>query len=447
MNLCDTVLRIGLPPLASKCMPLVTLGISHHTAPIEIRERVALPSGSHSGILKSLLAMDGVDEALLLSTCNRTELYCSGPNPDPQALLGWVHESWGLGSERLDQYFYDLKDAEAVRHLIRVAGGMDSLVLGESEILGQLKRAWAEAREAETVGNLLDRLCQHAVTTAKAIRHQSAIGDEPISVAYTAIVLARRLFSDLDSRHVLLIGAGEMIELCARHLMQHGVSRLTIANRSFSRAETLASELNATPVSLEHLDDVLPSADILISSTSSDQPVVTLQAVKAALAKRRHKPMFMVDIAVPRDVEPAVEKLDDVYLYTIDDLQQVVDDNLLKRSNAAEAVKPEVEAAVDAFIRWMNSKRATDSLQMMRESAHVHSRELVDRALRRLDAGHDPRAVLEQLGNTLTNRILHAPSKHLREAAEHDDLDMIATINRIYAPLTHGENGSGENEE
>ncbi len=447
MNLCDTVLRIGLRRVASNCMPLVTLGISHHTAPIEIRERVALSSGDHSDILKSLLAMDGVEEALLLSTCNRTELYCSGPNPDPDSLLGWVHDSWGLGEERLDQYFYDHRDAEAVRHLIRVAGGMDSLVLGESEILGQLKKAWAEAREAETVGNLLDRLCQHAVTTAKAIRHQSAIGDEPISVAYTAIVLARRLFSDLDSRHVLLLGAGEMIELCARHLMQHGVTRLTIANRDFSRAEALASALNATPLALADLDEVLPNADILISSTSSDQPIVTLQAVKAALAKRRHKPMFMVDIAVPRDVEPAVDKLDDVYLYTIDDLQQVVDENLLKRSNAAEAVEPEVEAAVASFIRWMNGKRATDSLQTLRENAHVHSRELVDRAMRRLEAGHDPRSVLEQLGNTLTNRILHAPLKHLREAAEHDDLDMIATINRIYAPLTDGETEPRENKE
>lgn len=415
-------------------MPLLTIGISHHTAPIAIRERVALTSGDHSGRLKSLVAVPGVDEALLLATCNRTELYCAGQEPASEALLDWVHEAWGLDEERLDRYFYSHLDAEAVRHLIRVAGGMDSLVLGESQILGQLKRAWQDAREAGTIGNLLDRLCQHAVTTAKLIRHQTAIGEKPISVAYTAIILARRLFSDLDSRRVLLVGAGEMIELCARHLIQRGVTRLSIANRDPEKATRLAAELGATPVAFADIESALPEADILITSTSSERPVITLEAVRRALSLRRHRPMFIVDIAVPRDVEPAVESLDDVYLYTIDDLQQVVDENLEQRSTAARAAEPDIEAAVDEFIRWMHGARAADSLQLMRESAHVHSRELVERAMRRLEAGHDPKAVLEQLGSTLTNRILHAPSKHLRQAAEQNELDTIATINRIFAP-------------
>lgn len=430
-----------MPSATGERMPLLTLGISHHTAPIEIRERVALSSADRWSKLKSLLAIDGVEEALLLSTCNRTELYCYGPRPEPESLLGWVHDSWNLGQDRLDEYFYSHLDADAVRHLIRVAGGMDSLVLGESQILGQIKQAWQEAREANATGNLLDRLCQHAVTTAKSLRHHSAIGDEPISVAYTAIVLARRLFSDLESRNVLLIGAGEMIELCARHLKKHGVERLSIANRDPARAERLATDLGATPVDLAKLEDVLPTADILITSTASDRPVVTLEAVKKALSKRRHKPMFIVDIAVPRDVEPAVEKLDDVYLYTIDDLQQVVDENLDKRHSAAAAAEPDIDVAVAEFIRWMNGSRAANALQLMRENAHDHSRELVERALRRLEAGHEPKAVLEQLGSTLTNRILHAPSKHLRQAAEQDDLDMIATINRIYAPPEEPESG------
>jgi glutamyl-tRNA reductase len=415
-------------------MPLLTIGISHHTAPIEIRERVALSPGDRWSKLKSALTIDGVDEALLLSTCNRTELYCYGPRPEMTALLDWVHRAWKLGNDRLDAFFYCLGDEDAVRHLIRVAGGMDSMVLGESQILGQLKEAWKEAREAGTVGNTIDRLCQHAVATAKSIRHQTSIGDKPISVAYTAIVLARRLFSDLESRRVLLIGAGEMIELCARHLNQHGVSRLSIANRDPAKAARLAAELGASPVALADLDDVLPSADILITSTASDHPVVTLKAVKKALSARRHKPMFIVDIAVPRDVEPAVEELDDVYLYTIDDLQQVVNENLQQRNLAAQAAEPEVDAAVDDFIRWMKGSRAVDTLQLMRERAHQHSRDLVDRAMRRLHAGHDPQAVLEQLGTTLTNRILHAPSKHLRHAAEQNDLELIASIHRIYTP-------------
>jgi len=377
----------------------------------------------------------------MLATCNRTEIYCYGPNPETATLLDWVHEAWNLGSERIDQYFYSHQDIEAIRHLIRVAGGMDSLVLGESQILGQLKQAWEVSRSVDAAGNLLDRLCQHAVTTAKSIRHKSAIGDKPVSVAYTAIVLARRLFSDLGSRRVLLVGAGEMIDLCARHLNQHGVSRLSIANRDASRAERVAGDLGATPIPLSDLAIALPQADILITSTASSHPIITLEAVRTAMAARRRQPMFIVDIAVPRDVEPAVGKLDDVYLYTIDDLQQVVDDNLDRRSSAAREAEPEIEAAAEEFIRWMNGTRAADSLQLLRQEAHSHSRELVDRALRKLEAGHEPRAVLEQLSSTLTNRILHAPSKHLREAAEQDDLDLIATINQIYSSDRAG--GSG----
>ncbi len=443
LNLPAGVLRIGMLSATGQGMPLLTLGISHHTAPIEIRERVALSSGDRRRKLKSLLAVEGVDEAFLLATCNRTEIYCYGPKPQTGTILDWVHDSWHLEGDRLDPYFYMREDAEAVRHLIRVAGGMDSLALGESQILGQLKQAWQEAREAQAVGSLLDRLCQHAVTTAKSIRHESAIGEEPISVAYTAIVLARQLFSDLDTCHVVLVGAGEMIELCARHLRRQGVTRLSIANRDPQKAERLAEELGASPVALANLDDALPEADILITSTASDRPVVTLDAVKKALAARRHRPMFIVDIAVPRDVEPEVQKLDDVYLYSIDDLQQVVDENLDKRNSAARAAEPNIDAAVDEFIRWMKGSRAADSLQLMRKSGHEHSRELVERALRRLEAGHDPKAVLEQLGSTLTNRILHAPSRHLREAAEQDDIDMLATINRIYAPLADEAGGDG----
>ncbi|MDX1555756.1 MAG: glutamyl-tRNA reductase [Xanthomonadales bacterium] len=415
-------------------MPLLNLGISHHTAPIEIRERVALREGDGVARLQAMVEVPGIDEGLLLATCNRTEFYCSGPAPRPGDVLDWVHRAWNLQEERLDRYFYTNENADAVRHLVRVAGGMDSLVLGESQILGQLKQAWQEARAAQTAGVVIDRLCQHAVTTAKSIRHRVGIGDKPVSVAYTAIVLARQLFSDLGSRRVLLIGAGEMIELCARHLCDHGVTRLAIANRDVARAERLAATLGADPVALADLDAVLPEADILITSTASESAVVTVDAVRKALRKRRYRPMFIVDIAVPRDVDPAVDALDDVYLYTIDDLQQVVDENVDKRSEAAREAAPIVETAVEDFLRWLNGARAADALQQMRETAHEHSRDLVERALRRLEAGHDPKAVLEQMGSTLANRILHAPSKHLRRAAEEDDLELLAAINRIYAP-------------
>lgn len=416
-------------------MHLFAIGLSHQTAPVEIREQLALRSEDYPDRLRSLLEDTGAEEAILLATCNRMEIYCKGEKLDSASLLNWIHEAWTLRSSRLDKYFYVYRDSDAVRHLIRVAGGMDSLVLGETQILGQLKEAWATAREAGTTGVVIDRLCQHAVASAKSIRHQSGIGDMPVSVAYTALTLARQLFSDLESKQVLLIGAGEMIALCGQHLKQHGVSRIVIANRDLARAKKLANEVGATPIALSQLEDMLPHADILISSTASAEPVLTVESVRSALDRRRHRPMFIVDIAVPRDVEPAVAKLRDVYVYTIDDLQQVVDENLEQRSKAAAAAEQDVDIAAEEFIRWMNGSQASDTLQLMRNAAHEHSRELVERALKRLEAGHDPKDVLEQLGSTLANRILHAPVKQLRQAAENKELEILAAINQVFSPL------------
>jgi glutamyl-tRNA reductase len=413
-------------------MPLFTIGISHRTAPIEIRERVAIPRAEYAARVGQLRALPGVEEVLILGTCNRTEVYCLSSQGGKETLLDWIHRSNGLPPGQLDQHFYSYEGEASARHLIRVASGLDSLVLGETQILGQLKDAWQQAHDAGSLGTVLDRLFQHTFASAKIIRTRSGISDHPVSVAYTAVVLARQIFGDLATKTVVLIGAGEMVQLCGRYLRDHGIAHLLILNRSLDKAQELAAELDATPMTLDRLDEALPQADILFSSTGSPQPVIRRSDVKAALRRRRHRPMFLVDIAVPRDIEPDVTNLKDVYLYTIDDLQQVVDENLQQRNEAAEQAQGDVEEAVAAFMRWLYGIRAGRTLKRIRDQSHLFEQELTERALRRLQAGQEPQDVLQQMAATLTNKILHLPSKRLREAAEDRDYEVLKAADRIF---------------
>lgn len=413
-------------------MPLFTIGISHHTAPIEIREKVAFPRTEYAARVDQLRALAGVEEVLILGTCNRTEIYCLSSQSGKETVIDWIHRANDLPAGQFDKYFYAFEGEEAARHLIRVASGLDSLVLGETQILGQLKEAWQLAHDAGSLGTVLDRLFQHTFASAKSIRTRSGISEHPVSVAYTAVVLARQIFGDLATKTVVLVGAGEMVQLCGRYLRDHGIANLLILNRSKAKAEELAAELGATAMTLEQLGDALPRADILISSTASPQPVIRKPDVKAALRQRRHRPMFLVDIAVPRDIESAVADLKDVYLYTIDDLQQVVDENMQQRSEAAALALADVDEAVDAFMRWLYGIRAGRTLKRIRELSHEYEEELTDRALRRLQAGQDPAEVLQQMANTLTNKILHLPSKRLREAAEERDYAVLKAADRIF---------------
>lgn len=424
--------RISAQRLTNLSMPLFTIGISHRTAPIEIRERVAIPPTEYAARAGQLRALPGVEEVLILGTCNRTEIYCLSSEAGKETLLDWIHRSNGLPPGQLDQHFYAYEGEESARHLIRVASGLDSLVLGETQILGQLKDAWQQAHDAGSLGTVLDRLFQHTFAAAKTIRTRSGISEHPVSVAYTAVVLARQIFGDLDTKTVVLVGAGEMVQLCGRYLRDHGIAHLLILNRSLDKARELAAELDATPMTLDRLDEALPQADILFSSTASPQPVIRKSDVKAALRRRRHRPMFLVDIAVPRDIEPDITKLKDVYLYTIDDLQQVVDENLQQRSEAAEQAHGDVEEAVAAFMRWLYGIRAGRTLKRIREHSHRFEQELTERALRRLQAGQDPEDVLRQMAATLTNKILHMPSKRLREAAEERNYEVLKAADRIF---------------
>jgi len=415
-------------------MPLFTIGISHHTAPIEIREQVAITRSEYADRVQELCAMPGVEEVIILGTCNRTEIYCLSSETGKETLMDWIHQINDIAPRELDQYFYGYQGEEAARHLIRVASGLDSLVLGETQILGQLKEAWQLAHDAGSMGKVLDRLFQHTFAAAKAIRTSSGISDHSVSVAYTAVVLARQIFGELRSQTVVLVGAGEMVQLCGRHLREQGIARLLIVNRSKEKAEELAAELDATALTLDRLNDALPEADILISSTASPEPVIRRRDVRSALKKRRHRPMFLVDIAVPRDIDPLVSGLKDVYLYTIDDLQQVVDENMQQRSNAAQSAQSDVDAAVDDFMRWMYGLRAARSLKRIRQQSHDHERDLTEKALRKLRAGQDPVEVVQQLASTLTNRILHLPTKRLRELAESQDYELLKAADRIFRP-------------
>jgi glutamyl-tRNA reductase len=413
-------------------MPLFTIGISHHTAPIEIREKVAIARSEYSDRVSELCALPGMEEVVVLSTCNRTEIYCLSTEAGKQGLVDWVHRVNDIPAGELDRHFYHHEGEDAARHLVRVASGLDSLVLGETQILGQLKDAWQQAHDAGSLGKVLDRLFQHTFNAAKGIRTNSGISDHTVSVAYTAVVLARQIFGNLNSQTVVLVGAGEMVQLCGRYLRDHGIAKLLIVNRSREKAEQLAVEMGASAMTLDRLGEALPKADILISSTASPEPVIMKADIKAALRKRRHRPMFLVDIAVPRDIDPEVSKLRDVYLYTIDDLQQVVDENMQQRTAAAKSATADVDESVVAFMRWLSGMRAARTLKRIRERSHEFEKDLTERALRRLEAGQDATDVLEQMASTLTNKILHLPSKRLREAAESQDYEVLKAADRIF---------------
>ena len=415
-------------------MPLLTTGISHHTATLEIREKIAIARTDYADRVKELHSLDGVEEVIVVSTCNRTEIYSIGPKQSREQIRNWLQTKGGLSDAEMNEHCYVHEREQAVQHLFRVAGGLESLVLGESQIVGQLKESWQMAHESGGVGKVLDRLFQHAFATGKRIRSKTRIGEHSVSVAYTTVMLAKQIFGDLTSKTVILVGAGEMVELCGRHLHDKGLSSLIIANRSLERATALADQFGAHAVALAELPNVLHKADILISSTASQEPVIYPKSVKLALKQRRNQPMFLVDIAVPRDIHPGVGKLDNVYLYTIDDLQKVVDENMSKRSEAAEAAGSDVNESVEEFMRWLNSARAAVYLKNLHKHARMNSEELVSKALRKIKAGKDPEKVITQLANTLAKRILHLPSTRLREAAEAQDDELLRVANRLFEP-------------
>jgi glutamyl-tRNA reductase len=417
-------------------MSIVVLGLNHRTAPVEVRERVVFDAPRLPEALHNLCARPGVQEGLIVSTCNRTEVY-SVIDGGHAALTDWLEDYHQTGHD-LGECCYELHGPAAVQHVFAVASGLDSLILGEPQILGQLKDAYRSAHDAGTAGPLLNRLFQATFAVAKRVRTETRVGASAVSVASAGVQLARRIFAGFEQHTALLIGAGEMIELTGRHLHAQGLKRMIIANRSLDRAQDLALEFKASAISLDALDEHLPAADIVISSTASPTPIVTLAATKAAITARRRRPMFMLDIAVPRDIEAGVADLEDVYLYTIDDLRQVVDDNLKARQDEAQEARQLIEGEVARFMSALRTLDAAPIIRDLRARADQTKAQTLDQARRMIAAGKRDEA-LEFLANTLTNRLLHAPSRALRLAAEQGDAGLIDAAHKLYGLDEDGE--------
>jgi glutamyl-tRNA reductase len=413
-------------------MAILVVGLNHDTAPVEIRERIAFGPDILVGALRNLTEHAHIGEGLILSTCNRTEVYCSVNSDAGKTVADWIGRFHGLDHSRIAPYLYTRVDRHAVSHLLRVASGLDSMVLGEPQILGQVKTAFQIARESGTTGKLLGRLFQNAFAVAKQVRTNTSIGNSPVSVAFAAVSLARQIFSNLRDQTALLVGAGETIELVARHLHQHGVGRILVANRTVERAHILASQLDGYAIALTELASHLPEADILISSTASPLPVLGKGTVERALKQRRHRPIFMVDIAVPRDIEPEVGELDDIYLYAVDDLQGVVDEGMRSRREAAEQAKEIIEFHTEEFLGWLRSLDAVALIQDYRDCAERVRDEVLAKALHQLEKGRPPQEVLGFLAHTLTNKLLHKPSARLRQAGREGKNDLLEAANELF---------------
>ena len=417
-------------------MNLIALGISHNSAAVEVRERVAFAPEQVSEALADACDSAGVDEVVILSTCNRTELYAMVPddinvNDKASELIDWMANYHHLSARELQQFAYRHHNGEALRHLMQVASGLDSMVLGEPQIFGQLKSAYAVATEAGTIGTEFGRLFPRVFSIAKRVRTDTAIGENPVSVAYAAVNLAGHIFSDLSRCNALLVGAGETIELVARHLIGAGVSQIVIANRTLGRARELAQKFGAEAVLLAEIPSQLADADIVITSTASQLPILGKGAVEQALKIRKHRPFLMVDIAVPRDIEAQVGDLPDVYLYSVDDLREIVDQNLRSRSSEARKADLIIDEGVRQYTEEVASLAAVDSVKEYRTMAEQLRERELQRALRALARGDDPHRILTELSRAITNKLIHSPTTGLKQASVDGRQDLINNARKL----------------
>ncbi len=411
-------------------MTLLALGINHKTAPVALRERVSFTPDTLDQALNSLLSQPMVQSGVVLSTCNRTELYLSVEQQTDlqEQLVRWLCEYHDLREEDVRNSLYWHQDNAAVSHLMRVASGLDSLVLGEPQILGQVKKAHADSSRDHALSSELERMFQKTFSVAKRVRTETEIGASAVSVAFAACSLARQIFESLSSVNVLLVGAGETIELVARHLREHSVRKLIIANRTRERAQLLADEVGAEVIGLADIETRLADADIIISSTASPLPIIGKGMVERALKARRNQPMLLVDIAVPRDVEPEVGKLANAYLYSVDDLQAIIEQNMAQRKAAAVQAESIVVQESGEFMAWLRAQSAGETIREYRAQADDVRAELQDRALAALRQGADAEKVLQELAHKLTNRLIHAPTKSLQQAARDGDSERLQIL-------------------
>ena len=419
-------------------MALATLGINHRTASLDLREKIAFTPDALDAALKELAALPNIGAAVILSTCNRTELYLSHDTAeDLVQARDWLCHWHQVDPTALQDALYWYVADDAVRHAIEVASGLDSMVPGEPEILGQFKQASRDAEQAGTLGGELHLLIQHTFAAAKKVRTLTEISRNPVSIAHVAVSLTKQFFDQLQERRALVIGAGEAARLVARYLNDAGIGHLTIANRSLDRAQKLARELLAHAIPMSHIDHALEDADIVISSTASPVPVLGKGMVEDAVRRRKHRPIYMVDLAVPRDIEPQIASLSDVYLYTQEDLRQVIEKNLQSRENARQEASAIIDQQVEEFARRTQGESAFALIRDYRDQAQELRDETLEQAQKRLKRGRGTEETLEWLAHTLCNRLTHNPTQALNEAGQDNDhslLDAARTLLKTRSP-------------
>jgi glutamyl-tRNA reductase len=409
---------------------IFTLGINHHSAPLAIRERVAFNAEKLHGALADLTHSQSVKEVAILSTCNRTEIYCSAETPE--LVIDWLSRYHQVDRADLAPYLYTHDQPDAIRHAFRVACGLDSMVIGEPQILGQMKDAVRLAEESGTLGTQLHKLFQRAFSVAKEVRSTTAIGANIVSMAAAGVHLAERIFESVEEQRILFIGAGEMIELCAAHFCARQPKQVTIANRTLERGRVLAERYNGTAIRLDELAEHLAQHDIIVSCTASPLPIIGLGMVERAVKARRHRPMFMVDLAVPRDIEVEVGELDDVFLYTVDDLAQVVESGRESRQAAVVEAETIIATRVQDFLGWLQARDTVPVIRSLRDSAERMRRHEIEHAMKLLAKGEDPQKVLEHLSQRLTNKFLHAPTQALNLAEGSERAELQSATARLF---------------
>ena len=416
-------------------MAIVALGINHKTAPVAVREKIAFNPDHLTTALQEMLAAVQCREAAILSTCNRTELYIVQDGPvdlTQQRLVKWLAEHHNIPASTILPSLYVHHDQKAVNHMMRVACGLDSLVLGEPQILGQMKQAYSQAKAAGSMALIMDRLFQRTFGVAKQVRTETDIGASAVSVAYASVNLAKHIFASLEKTRVLLVGAGETIELVAKHLYENNVGKITVANRTLSRAQGMAKKIGADVITLAQIPEHMSKADIVISSTGSTLPLIGKGMVEHALSKRKRQPIFMVDLAVPRDIEEQVAELEDVFLYTVDDLQGIIAKNMEGRRKAAVQAESIVNDQCDHFMSWLRGLNTQDTVISYRKQCLDNRDLLLEKALMQLKSNKNPEAVVAELATKLTNKFMHAPTSALQSAAQGGELDKLIYLRDIF---------------
>lgn len=423
-------------------MVYVALGLNHKTAPIKIREQVATLPTDEDRFLVDLMSCDGVHEAAVLSTCNRTEIYCEVEQPD--ILPSWLAKQHDLSTTSLQPYLYLHQNNHAIRHALRVASGLDSMMLGEPQILGQMKQAYQHACKVGTVKHHLRHKFEYVFSASKRIRNQSGIGTNPVSVAYAAVQLINQAFTDLSSTNVLLIGSGDTSQLVAKYLHETGVAKFMIASRTQENAQKLAISVDAQAINIGDIPALLHQADVVVTATACPLPFINPTLVSSALNHRNQRPMFLLDLAVPRDIEPEVAKLDNIHLYNIDDLEEIIENGMEARRTSALAAEQLIELEVEQFIRWHRSLRASDMIVDYRQHMDTLADMELQRALKLIAAGKDAETVMANFKQRLVNKLTHQPTIGLRQAAWEGRTELLELARYLFKPLTKS---SGTHEE